>query len=171
MIFSVFLAIAAALPLDLLDQPLDLDLDLDLPSDQTIIPNQYIIVLKDHFDSKAHEDHHTRLSVQNMKTLMSDAYEELFRFHIPGFVGYAARFPPDLLNWLQNHHDVDFIEQDRTILLDTFETKVQTKCPAWGLKRIARRQWNHNDSTYIYPESAGTGVDAYIIDTVISHNY
>jgi cerevisin len=100
-----------------------------------------------------------------MKTLMSDAYEELFRFHIPGFVGYAARFPPDLLNWLQNHHDVDFIEQDRTILLDTFETKVQTKCPAWGLKRIARRQWNHNDSTYIYPESAGTGVDAYIIDT------
>lgn len=106
------------------------------------------------------------LSAQHKALLLSDAYEELHRFHIPGFVGYAARLPKDLLGWLMDHHDVDFIEQDRKISINA----VQEHSPAWGLNRISRRELTHgNDSsakTYTYPDSAGTGVDAYIIDTV-----
>lgn len=37
----------------------------------------------------------------------------------------------------------------------------------WGLSRISQRELPENFGTYIYPVSAGAGVDAYIIDTGI----
>jgi Peptidase inhibitor I9 len=114
--------------------------------------------------------------MQNLQLLQSDAYEEIHRFNLPGFTGYAARLPQQLLHWLADHHDVAFIEQDRTISINApkhhnmpvFAAGVQSQTPAWGLVRVASRDLPKNDTVYTYPDSAGTGVDAYIIDTVLS---
>lgn len=45
--------------------------------------------------------------------------------------------------------------------------EVQDKSPAWGLNRISHRTLTKNDTSYSYPNSAGTDIDVYIIDTGI----
>lgn len=48
----------------------------------------------------------------------------------------------------------------------------QANTPAWGLIRISGRGHPASSTkTYSYPDSAGTGVDAYIIDTGVTVNH
>lgn len=103
------------------------------------------------------------LSEQQKALLQTDAYEELQRYSQPGFIGYAARMPGQIVAFLSDHPDVDFIEQDRMASINA----VQSPSPSWGLNRISGRDLSSSRHSYNYPDSAGTGVDAYIIDTGI----
>jgi cerevisin len=58
---------------------------------------------------------------------------------------------------------VSFIERDR--LVHTLGT--QDDAP-WGLSRISHHENPKGDSTYAYPDSAGEGVDVYVVDTGIN---
>lgn len=63
-----------------------------------------------------------------------------------------------------NSPDVDYIEQD--MYVHAYQSCAQQTNAVWGLDRISERDLDL-DGNYRYPSNAGSGVDAYIIDTGI----
>jgi hypothetical protein len=57
---------------------------------------------------------------------------------------------------------VDYIEQDAVVSLNTYVTQTS---PSWGIARISHQSLS--TTQYVYDDSAGEGVCAYIIDTGI----
>jgi cerevisin len=117
------------------------------------IPDQYIVVFKDHVVD--HSQHHEWLAAGT-----GGIADVLHKYHLPGFNAYAARLSQIWLDRLINHPDIDFIEQDKIISINA----VQQTSPSWGLSRVSSRD-HPSSQSYSYPDSAGTGVDAYVIDT------
>lgn len=79
--------------------------------------------------------------------------------------GFAGNIPEQALFGLSHNPNIEFIEADQEITIDT------TQSPAtWGLDRIDQRDLPLNNS-YTY-NVTGAGVTAYIIDTGIriTHN-
>jgi len=79
--------------------------------------------------------------------------------------GFAGNLPEQALFGLSHNPNIEFIEADQQITIDT------TQSPAtWGLDRIDQRNLPLNNS-YTY-NVTGAGVTAYIIDTGIriTHN-
>jgi len=79
--------------------------------------------------------------------------------------GFAGNFPEQAVFGLSHNPNIEFIEADQVITIDT------TQSPAtWGLDRIDQSNLPLNN-TYNY-NFTGAGVTAYIIDTGIrvSHN-
>ncbi len=74
--------------------------------------------------------------------------------------GFAAFLPAQALKALQNNPNVQYIEADQIISLDTTQTPA-----TWGIDRIDQRALPLNN-TYTY-NFTGAGVTAYIIDTGI----
>ncbi|KAJ3394888.1 serine protease [Entophlyctis sp. JEL0112] len=144
------------------------------------IPNQYIVVFKKHVDpdaALAHENWLTTLMtttpltpnplvVQDDDTGVSSIakpfpdFDIIRRYALSSFKGYTARIPEIVAKSLKKLPEVAYVEQDQVMsILD-----VQKNPPSWGLKRISSRTLPLPGS-YEYPDSAGEGVDAYIIDT------
>jgi aqualysin 1 len=74
--------------------------------------------------------------------------------------GFAAKLPAQALNGLARNPNVEYVEADQVVSVDT------TQSPAtWGLDRIDQHNLPLNNS-YTY-NSTGSGVTAYIIDTGI----
>ncbi|KAJ3274258.1 serine protease [Terramyces sp. JEL0728] len=91
-----------------------------------------------------------------------DSFGIIHKYHLPDFKGYSIRIPSFIVKLLQKHQDIAFIEQDKIMTI----SETQSKSPAWGLTRISVRDHPAKaDKAYTYPDSAGTGVTAYIIDT------
>ncbi|KAI1824487.1 proteinase T-like protein [Xylaria intraflava] len=82
-------------------------------------------------------------------------------YNAPGFKGFASALTAQEVETLQNNPDVEFIEQDSIMSIDSVITQAK---PPWGLGRISHRQ---GTSTYVYDSSAGAGTCAYIVDTGI----
>ncbi|KAJ3087935.1 hypothetical protein HK102_009936 [Quaeritorhiza haematococci] len=78
------------------------------------------------------------------------------------FRAYFLSGPPSMATALRKRPDVAYVEPDAVAKISA----IQTTVPSWGLARIAQRQ-NSQASTYAYPDSAGYGVDVYVIDTGI----
>jgi len=57
--------------------------------------------------------------------------------------------------------EVDFVEVDQVVQLDVCQTQQGAE---WGLNRVSQRALNL-DGRYLYPSSAGNGIDAYVVDT------
>ncbi|PPQ67557.1 hypothetical protein CVT24_002837 [Panaeolus cyanescens] len=82
--------------------------------------------------------------------------------------GFAADLDEATLNELRASKDVELIAEDG--IMEAFAT--QTNAP-WGLQRISQRARLSSTSTtaltytYSYDDSAGRGVDIYIVDTGI----
>ncbi|KAJ2918818.1 hypothetical protein MD484_g1587, partial [Candolleomyces efflorescens] len=82
--------------------------------------------------------------------------------------GFAALLDPVSLALLQTLPEVESIEEDG--IMKTTATTTQTNAP-WGLARLSSRTKLANQDAsklnfnYAYDDSAGTGVDIYIIDT------
>ncbi|RXW13658.1 hypothetical protein EST38_g12201 [Candolleomyces aberdarensis] len=79
--------------------------------------------------------------------------------------GFAAHLNPVSLALLQALPDVESIEEDGVV--QTMATVTQTDAP-WGLGRLSsQKKLDSSRSTfeYTYDDSAGAGVDIYIIDT------
>ncbi|RYP34416.1 hypothetical protein DL767_004285 [Monosporascus sp. MG133] len=96
-------------------------------------------------------------------------------WNVPGFKGFAGALDDAAIEQLQNHPDVEFIEQDAIITINT-DIQVderdlqeraivsQTGAP-WGLGAISHR--GTASTTYVYDNSAGTGTCSYVVDTGI----
>ncbi|EJF66736.1 serine protease [Dichomitus squalens LYAD-421 SS1] len=124
-------------------------------------PSSYIVKLKDGVSKDAHlawlaENHGASATVTHPE------WQE-------GFLnGFAGTFGSDALSALRASPDVELISEDGVVSI--FAT--QTNAP-WGLQRIsqAAKLADQNTSdltfTYTYDDSAGSGVDIYIVDTGI----
>lgn len=84
--------------------------------------------------------------------------------------GFAGHCDETTLNFLRAHSAVESIAEDGTVSIDKI---VVQKTAPWGLQRISQPEpLNRKDDrslnfTYTYDDSAGAGVDIYIIDTGI----
>lgn len=74
--------------------------------------------------------------------------------------GYAARLDANSIEQLRQRQDVDFIETNQRVSISA----TQVGSPNWGLDRISQPSLPLNNM-YTYPDSAGAGVDVYVIDT------
>ncbi|KAK5046282.1 hypothetical protein LTR84_008425 [Exophiala bonariae] len=147
------------------------------------IPDSYMVIFKKHVSHAAAEAHHswiqdlhlnTQTSKQELRkrsTIFSsddDVFEGLrHTFNIPGgFLGYAGHFDQDVIEQVRRHPDVDYIERDSEVHTMKESPSLEKNAP-WGLARISHRDaLGFGDfNKYLYTESGGEGVDAYVIDT------
>ncbi|KAI0825094.1 serine protease [Trametes gibbosa] len=83
--------------------------------------------------------------------------------------GFAGTFEGDALNALRADPDVEYIVEDGIFHINAI---TQTDAP-WGLQRICQAETLSNQDanaltySYTYDDSAGSGVDIYIVDTGI----
>jgi subtilisin family serine protease len=117
----------------------------------TAISGQYIVVFKAGA-SQAKKN----AAVENAR---GNGAEVLFVYDA-ALNGFAAKLPAQALNGLIHNPNVDYIEADQVMSIDTTQTGA-----TWGLDRIDQRSRPLNGN-YVY-NFTGTGVTAYIIDTGI----
>ncbi|KAK5662261.1 hypothetical protein OQA88_8166 [Cercophora sp. LCS_1] len=93
-----------------------------------------------------------------------------------GFKGFASTLDAKSLNSVQNHQDVEFVEEDAILTLEwnglrnlhRKTTKIQANA-TWGLARISSRTRGKTD--YRYDDSAGEGTCVYVIDTGVETSH
>lgn len=78
------------------------------------------------------------------------------------FPGFAGAFPQRAVDNLRRNPRVAVIEADGVATASA----TQAPTPSWGLDRIDTRPLTL-DRSFTYPDQAGTGVTAYIVDTGI----
>ncbi|HEX5569490.1 MAG TPA: S8 family peptidase [Streptomyces sp.] len=124
----------------------------------TAVKDSYIVTLKEGSGIKAES--------QTGKSLVTKHGGQVKRTFDTVLNGYAAKMTEAQAKRLAAHPAVASVEQDQTVHLDA----TQTNAP-WGLDRIDQADRPLN-GTYTYPDSAGSGVSIYVIDTGvrISHN-
>jgi subtilisin family serine protease len=118
--------------------------------DVELIEGKYIVKLKDEISISSLDD--------SLSTFSQDAEHV---YDVEGFKGFSAALDESGLESLQNHPDVEFIEQDAVINLNAYVTQSGA---TWGISRISHRE---GTSGYTYDNSAGAGTCAYIVDTGI----
>jgi len=117
------------------------------------IPNSYIVVFKDDVSAQAGDLTTALASKHDAK--VTHTYSHAVR-------GFAATMSEKAAKRLAADPSVAYVEQDGTVSL----AATQSPVPSWGLDRIDQRNLPLNNS-YTYPDSAGSGVTAYVIDTGI----
>lgn len=118
---------------------------------QTAIPGRYIIVFQP--GTPAAEVNAAAENARGRGGQVDFVYDA-------ALIGFAGNFPEQAIAGLSHNPNVQFIEADQEITLDT------TQSPAtWGLDRIDQHKLPLNNS-YTY-NATGSGVTAYIIDTGI----
>src|SRR4051812_43219145 len=120
------------------------------------IPGQYIVVLKSGTSST--DAVKSRERARDRGGSVEHVYNDVLK-------GYSAHLDKAALAAVNADPNVDFVEQDQTVSLDTTQSGA-----TWGLDRIDQRS-RPLDGNYNYTAD-GTGVTAYIIDTGIrfAHN-
>ncbi|RUP45617.1 peptidase S8/S53 domain-containing protein [Jimgerdemannia flammicorona] len=76
-----------------------------------------------------------------------------------GFKGFAGKFDQVSIREIQSLDDVEFVEPEQKFTIVTTQTPV----PSWGLARISSQA--RQSTSYTYPDTAGSGITAYVIDT------
>lgn len=151
------------------------------------IPNNYIVVFKNHVDSSKASDHHSWVTTMHRSTvgelkkrsqlpLLSSAsswvdnVEALtglkHTYDIGGLMkGYSGAFGDTVLNEIRKHPDVAYVEKDSVV--HAFEKPITEHSAPWGLARISHHKRLNfgNFNKYLYHPDGGEGVDVYVIDT------
>ena len=115
-----------------------------------VVPNEYIVVMRDMGDLRAQGD--AVAAAQSAGGVVLARWDRALN-------GFSARLTPEALTALRQRADVQYIEQDGIM------NAVATQSPvgSWGQDRVDQRNLPL-DNSYTYPNS-GAGVHAYIIDT------
>ncbi|KAI0828114.1 alkaline proteinase [Hypoxylon sp. FL0890] len=137
-----------------------------------IIPNKYIVTLKEGISSEDFKTHinwardvHARSLSKRDTTGVSHEYQ------IHTFNAYAGEFDEETLEQIKNSPDVAEIEEDQVYYLFDETPELSKKAlttqtgATWGLGTVSHR--TSGSTSYIYDSSAGSGTYAYIIDTGI----
>jgi len=131
-------------------------------------PNSYIVKLKDGVSKDSVFDWFSSIMGSDSDITHSEGHPDLFN-------GFAGTFTEKDLDTLRSSKDVEYITEDGYATASA--VNVQTNAP-WGLSRISSRNKLPEGSDpkasnyeYRYDDSAGEGVDVYVIDTgiFISH--
>jgi len=141
----VALAVSAPAPLLYTDSP-------------TVVPNQYIIIFKDGLSAAVRESH-----IKRVKGLSGVVVKDMHIWNFHDFAGYSATLSASTVTYVRNAPEVKYVEADQVVTADACVTQ---NSATWGLDRVSEKAINL-DGVYEYPDTAGSGVDAYIVDTGI----
>jgi len=143
------------------------------PPSADIIPDQYIVVFKSSVTAERitchHNDVRSMLAEENKKVkrgFMTELVSGIKHYYeIGDFVGYSGKFSYDVLNKIRESDDVAYVERDQRV----YPNVLQRNAP-WGLARISHRERLQTGTfaQYMYDDSAGEGVTAYVIDTGVN---
>lgn len=129
---------------------------------KTAIKGQYIVVFRNDTTQDQRDIHTFKLTkaIRN-----GDQTQEIFStFNIGDLHGFSVRMNEDLLVAQRAHDDIiEYIEADQEVHAIACATQNGAD---WGLDRIDQRAVAL-DGIYRYDSVAGSGVDAYIVDTGI----
>lgn len=145
-----------------------------LLSGASIIPNRYIVVLKDDLSPQEYGAHEEWVSSQYASFVKRDFlsgardffHDSLDFFHIHSMNGYVGYLPPALLDMVKKNPKVAFVEEDSIMHINEYD--VQLDAP-WGLARVSHRELSTED--YLFDDEGGKGVTAYVIDTGIKTDH
>ncbi|EEP79731.1 conserved hypothetical protein [Uncinocarpus reesii 1704] len=145
---------------------------LGFENKRNIIPNSYIVALKEDVPEHDFDAHMAWVSNVHSASVAAAGSASTsgvkFTFKINGWKGYSGSFDDNTLNELLANENVDYIEPDRLSRIASVESQAlvtQRNAPTWGLGRISHKQRGSRD--YVYDDSAGEGVVVYSIDTGI----
>ncbi|KAI8962589.1 alkaline proteinase [Daldinia sp. FL1419] len=137
-----------------------------------IIPNKYIVTLKDGVTSEDFKSHvNWARSVHARSLNKRDTVGVEREYQINKFNAYAGEFDAETLEQIKSHPDVAEIEEDQVYYLfdenpEASKRALTTQTGAtWGLGTVSHR--DSGSTSYIYDSTAGQGTFAYIIDTGI----
>jgi subtilisin family serine protease len=142
-------AAAAALALSITATPAAAEGTILGTDNPNAIPGSYLVVLKDGAPALAQD------LAAKAGAKVTHTYQHALR-------GFAGTMSETAASRLAADPAVAYVEQDATVSI----TATQSPVPSWGLDRIDQRDLPLNNS-YTYPDHAGAGVRAYIIDTGI----
>jgi cerevisin len=115
----------------------------DNPSESHIIPNSYIVVMKEGYGHRL-PFHVGQLEKRiaaikerlSARGLFHDFTEQIIHhIDIADFKGYAGHFSEETLDFIRSHPAVDFVERDSVVKA----MDVENGAP-WGLARISHRE-------------------------------
>ncbi|KAJ3307577.1 serine protease [Blyttiomyces sp. JEL0837] len=137
-----------------------------------IIPDQYIVVLRESLTGDQLVDHSKWLgALMASGELPPLNLINTFGFDLPAASfpkGYTVRLPEksnNLLTLFRENTDIDFLEHDQIMRIN----EVQQNAP-WGLARIAHVN-KPVTTDYVYGTYDGQDVKVYIIDTGVNCNH
>ncbi|MEV6976033.1 S8 family serine peptidase [Kitasatospora sp. NPDC093806] len=123
------------------------------------VPGSYLVVLKSQPGKGG--------SVADSATALARAYGgTVRRSYDAALHGFAAGLTERQARRLAADPAVALVSQNRRVRLDDVRAAqaTQTGPASWGLDRIDQRRFPYDDR-YTYPDTAGAGVTAYIVDT------
>ncbi|KAF9431536.1 hypothetical protein BGZ76_000187 [Entomortierella beljakovae] len=127
------------------------------------IADSYIVVLKDGITASSFKPKFDDMARrQNGR----GGAKPQIRREYKSFPGFHASLSKSALKELQKSADVAYIEQDAILRISA----EQTKPPSWGLTRVGQVELDIS-APYAYPDSAGSGITAYIVDTGVYTNH
>ncbi|MFC9587513.1 S8 family peptidase [Streptomyces yangpuensis] len=115
------------------------------------VPNSYIVTLKDTAP---------RSTTVNGKLVAKKYGAKIDRTYSAALNGYSVELSQAQAEKLAADPAVQSVVQNRTFTVSA----TQPSPPSWGLDRVDQRALPLNQS-YTYPDKAGEGVTAYVIDT------
>ncbi|KAK9759706.1 hypothetical protein K7432_017017, partial [Basidiobolus ranarum] len=130
------------------------------------VSNRYIVKIKEGADSnKVDQFLKTKLDQYNRGRSGNNSLKNELKnkFALENFNAYAGTLSQALVSELKTNSDVEYVEAEQVFTV----SGAQNSPPSWGLPRVSQRALNTN-APYNYPDSAGEGVDVYIIDTGIN---
>ncbi|AOW00309.1 peptidase S8/S53 domain-containing protein [Yarrowia lipolytica] len=131
-------------------------------NDRDHVPNAYIITLKD-VNEEEFENH-----LNWLKKMLGSCDMELAgvtqTFSINSFKAYAGVFSQTVVDLIRASPLVSIVERDS--IVHAYEYKEELDAP-WGLARVSHRDRLNlgTFNKYVYDDTAGKGVTAYVIDT------
>lgn len=147
------------------EEPGDLDtsevVPLEIP-DGEIVAGQYIVVFKQD------ENAITKRDMAIQKVVSSEGEDAILNEYEYGLTGFSAKLSDEMLNKLRQNDAIEYIEMDQMVSVNDDEVgaeSVESSAP-WGLDRIDQVSLPL-DGTYHYVPSSGTGVNVYVIDTIV----
>ncbi|KAF9978776.1 hypothetical protein BGZ73_000423 [Actinomortierella ambigua] len=138
------------------------------PKEGKPLPGKYIVMLKQNVVSKnTFENRINEISRRNRNNVLNGRRRKTPKItqRFKSMPGLTIEDGDDDIQELLELDDVDYIEQDAEFHI----TASQANPPSYGLPRIAQRnRLTNTRTTYKFPNQAGAGVTAYILDTGIN---
>ncbi|KAL7750106.1 hypothetical protein RI367_004621 [Sorochytrium milnesiophthora] len=131
------------------------------------IKDKYIIKLKANADQgKFTAQLQNTIHTENARPDKAVNHQLIHTYTIGDFKGYAGKFSAEAVQKLRKDPMVESITEDKIV----HALGTEQNPPSWGLRRISERALDLSQP-YTYPDTAGAGVTAYVIDTgmMITH--
>ncbi|OAL68916.1 serine protease [Trichophyton violaceum] len=134
---------------------------LSVPKGAEVVPNGYIVVMKDDTSQQDFSSHRVWISSihHNMTRRGLDGAGVKQTYDFDHLRGYSGIFDEDTIKDISNDPKVAFVEPDAII---SQHVVVQQRKAPWGLSRLSNRRGGRN---YVFDSSAGSGVWAYVVDS------